>query len=498
VSLEIPEAAEDPAESLIDAIRLAQGFTLYCLEAVDFLESTRIMLRAGLDLGEASDQEFVELQRDSDPLATLLPNFQPNRIIFLGGLETWLRPEESGVPLFSRLNSQRNLIIQKIPCCLVFCAPAYVMRLLAREAPDFFSIRSGYFVQRAPNLRMDFLVWPIFPELGHYTFEDRIRLYHKFLRAAPRLDQDSQLGPAHFLSLARQFALLGRTKSALSTMNLIWKMVERANLNDEGLTFQLLTTHFFLLVDYFYKQRSWLRQIEPNIKEPVELSPAELLDRFSKLSFAVCRSSLPLIKLRSDRATSKLLANGFFQHGAYLVCVGLLRLILDKKLIEPHWMKFCDGGEAKYLEAYFHLSRNDLKLAQESLEQSLKIFHGNFGARHPQVALTTLLLAYVKRLRGQAGPGLQQILSTSIRYLEDTLGPQHEFKLMVEALEGRQPNAEICFNSWFEEEPQAEELWAELRPRWGNVEFQPYRFEGPIGREVSKMTPDLKTDLSIE
>ena len=67
--------------------------------------------------------------------------------VFLYGIEGWLPfgPEAERSPFILNLNAARNSYPKEFPFPLVFWVPQHILTTIARGAPDFCSVRSGYY-----------------------------------------------------------------------------------------------------------------------------------------------------------------------------------------------------------------------------------------------------------------------------------------------------------------------------------------------------------------
>ncbi|MCW3055330.1 MAG: Tetratricopeptide 2 [Chthonomonadales bacterium] len=99
-----------------------------------------------LDLLEATPHLLDFLRAH---LETPLPD-----AVFIYGLENWI-PDTAApksVPFLLNLNASRDYFSSECPCPLVFWIPEYLFGLILRDAPDFASVRSGFYYFAAPFL----------------------------------------------------------------------------------------------------------------------------------------------------------------------------------------------------------------------------------------------------------------------------------------------------------------------------------------------------------
>lgn len=148
-----PPPEDDELSALAQALRLSQGFKLFLVRHDGPEHRARLLqaLQARLP-----GQALVTLHFAA-PIDHLLFALRPHLpsprplALCLTGLEASIFDPQVGPTaprtsvFLANLNAARNSFPDEVGCPLLIWLTEYTLSLLARDAPDFFSIRSGYF-----------------------------------------------------------------------------------------------------------------------------------------------------------------------------------------------------------------------------------------------------------------------------------------------------------------------------------------------------------------
>ncbi|HLK60820.1 MAG TPA: tetratricopeptide repeat protein [Chthonomonadaceae bacterium] len=143
-------------------LRTASGFTLIFAVCSQWEEAKRQREALIHDLSDLRIQQIhipVETPHLLDLLRHTLQHPLPDAV-FVYGIENWI-PDTANprsVPFLLNLNASRNNFILDCPVPVVLWVPEYLYGLIARAAPDFASVRSGFYLFTASETDpMDFL-----------------------------------------------------------------------------------------------------------------------------------------------------------------------------------------------------------------------------------------------------------------------------------------------------------------------------------------------------
>lgn len=150
-STQLDEGAE--LDALAHAIRLSQGFKLFFVLHDGPAHRERLIAALQTRLPEGSIQILPFDAPVDHLLSALRPNLPTPRPIALclTGLEDSIFDPALGPPaprssvFLANLNAARDAFPDAVGCPLLLWLTEYTVSLLARDAPDFFSVRSGYF-----------------------------------------------------------------------------------------------------------------------------------------------------------------------------------------------------------------------------------------------------------------------------------------------------------------------------------------------------------------
>ena len=154
VSLPLPFDDTCQRETLVREIQFSEGFAL--IFAVCNRSALRQNQMAALraDYPELRIQE-IDVGKPVPHLLYLLREVlesPPPDAVFVYGMENWISGEKDprSVDFIVNLNAGRNHFAVDCPCPLVLWIPEYLHSMIQRGAPDFASIRSGYYSFASP------------------------------------------------------------------------------------------------------------------------------------------------------------------------------------------------------------------------------------------------------------------------------------------------------------------------------------------------------------
>jgi|SRR5579871_1141359 len=145
---QIPDESSDLL-ALARALQLAKGFTLLFVTCNRADDRERLMNELQTRVPKLRIQRIPvrkETRNLLHDLHDILDKPTPDAV-FIYGMEAWIPAdvEPNRIPFILNLNAARNYFYKEVPCAFVIWAPQYLVNLIRRDAPDFFSVRSGLF-----------------------------------------------------------------------------------------------------------------------------------------------------------------------------------------------------------------------------------------------------------------------------------------------------------------------------------------------------------------
>ncbi len=147
----------EEAERLLSReIQRAQGFSLVFAVSGGGRRSLEHMALFRSHYPDLKLQHFDLREETPDLLGLLREHLKrpaPDAV-FVTGVEFWTSGDldQPVSPFIANLNRARNSFAGACPCPLVFWIPEFLLGVLSRKAPDFFSVRSGVHYFSAPML----------------------------------------------------------------------------------------------------------------------------------------------------------------------------------------------------------------------------------------------------------------------------------------------------------------------------------------------------------
>lgn len=137
----------DPLDPLAEALALGEGFQLLLLvvPSIEVADAAlgRLLRRVGSGLTRlAPPQGDVDIAALETAILDRLSGSTDASALVIDASGATNRDEPAWEEVFRRLNTRRNGIARQVDCALILCVTPRMEELFAREAPDFWSIRS--------------------------------------------------------------------------------------------------------------------------------------------------------------------------------------------------------------------------------------------------------------------------------------------------------------------------------------------------------------------
>ena len=148
-SLQLLPQPETELASLLRLVLRARGFALAFVKSNLLTEREHIVEVVSQSLKSRGRSGRCLHLRDPvidllEEISHLKPPLTPEDVLFVLGFEKSIPPEADFAPVLAKLNMTRERF-RDLPCPIVIVLPDYALTRLARQAPDFWSWRSGVF-----------------------------------------------------------------------------------------------------------------------------------------------------------------------------------------------------------------------------------------------------------------------------------------------------------------------------------------------------------------
>ena len=199
-------------ETLIREIQFSEGFSLI------FVVCNRFVLRQNQVASIRISHPELRIQEINlgKPVPHLLYALRqslespPPNAVFVYGMENWISGDKDprSIEFIVNLNAGRNHFAIDCPCPLVLWMPEYLHSMIQRGAPDFASIRSGYYVFASPpdDVTLTTLLTPGYETAITLTPDERkerLLELERLLQSLQSLPENAQDIPAEVRTLNR-------------------------------------------------------------------------------------------------------------------------------------------------------------------------------------------------------------------------------------------------------------------------------------------------------